>query len=102
MLTGEQPEYNKGVGVPERIIPVHDLSHKEGTWGAWQLATRLSYLDLTYGPVEGGRMTEGTLGLNWWWNRYLRWQFNYGYALIEGGATPGRVQILQTRVQLMY
>lgn len=102
MLTGEQPEYNRGIGVPERIIPIKDQSLKNGTWGAWQLAGRLSHLDLAFGAVDGGRITEATLGLNWWWNRYLRWQLNYGYAIIEGGLTPGHLQILQTRMQLMY
>ncbi len=102
MLTGEEAAYNKAVGIPERIIPNREFSAKAGTWGAWQVAARLSYLDLTSGPVEGGRILESTLGLNWWWNRYLRWQMNYGYANVEGGATPGRLQIIQGRVQLMY
>lgn len=102
MLTGEEAGYNKAVGIPERIIPSREFSLKQGTWGAWQVAARASYLDLTSGPVEGGRIAEATLGLNWWWNRYLRWQFNYNYASIEGGASPGRLQVLQGRVQLMY
>lgn len=102
MLTGEEIGYNKAVGVPERIIPIHDFSTKAGTWGAWQLAARVSYLDLSDGPVDGGRMTESMIGLNWWWSRYLRWQLNYGYAIIEGGARPGHLQVLQGRIQLMY
>ncbi|MFN7276988.1 MAG: porin, partial [Betaproteobacteria bacterium] len=102
MLTGEEAGYNKAVGVPERIIPNREFSLKQGTWGAWQAALRASYLDLSSGPVDGGRIAETTLGLNWWWNRYLRWQLNYGYAHIAGGASPGRLQVLQGRVQLMY
>lgn len=102
MLTGEEAGYNKAVGIPERIIPNREFSLKQGTWGAWQVAARASYLDLSSGPVDGGRVAETTLGLNWWWNRYLRWQFNYGYANVEGGASPGRLQVLQGRVQLMY
>ena len=42
------------------------------------------------------------LGLNWYWQRYLRWQFNYGYAKIDEGPSPGRLHILQGRLQLMY
>jgi len=102
MLTGEESGYNKAVGVPERVIPAHDFSMKQKTWGAWQLGLRLSYLDLSSGIADGGRASEATLGLNWWWNRYLRWQLNYNYAVIEGGPTPGNLQILQGRVQLMY
>ena len=102
MLTGEESGYNKAVGVPERVIPARDFSMKQKTWGAWQLGLRLSYLDLSGGIADGGRASEATLGLNWWWNRYLRWQLNYNYAVIEGGPTPGNLQILQGRVQLMY
>ncbi len=102
MLTGEEAAYNKEAGVPERIIPNREFSLRQGTWGAWQIAARASYLDLSSGPVDGGRIAETTLGLNWWWNRYLRWQLNYGYAHIAGGASPGRVQVLQGRIQLMY
>jgi phosphate-selective porin OprO/OprP len=102
MLTGEQPTYNRAVGIPERIIPAKDLSPKNGTWGAWQLGLRLSYLDLNDGEVRGGRMVTGTAGLNWWWNRYLRWQINYIYAATQDGVSPGRLQILQGRLQIMY
>ncbi len=101
-LTGEEVAYNRTIGVPDRIIPIHDLSRAARTWGAWQVGLRLSYLDLTDGPIDGGRVTESTLGLNWWWNRYLRWQLNYHYAIVAGGLSPGHVQILQGRVQLMY
>ncbi len=102
MLTGEEAGYNRAVGIPDRIIPHREFSLKRGTWGAWQVAARTSYLDLSSGPVEGGRIAEATLGLNWWWSRYLRWQLNYGAAHIMGGASPGRLQVLQGRVQLMY
>jgi phosphate-selective porin OprO/OprP len=102
MLTGEEAGYNQLVGIPERIIPNKDFSSKAGTWGAWQLAGRASYLDLNDGAVDGGRGHQYMLGLNWWWNRFFRWQLNYGYAIIEGGPTPGHLQLLQLRAQLMY
>jgi phosphate-selective porin OprO/OprP len=102
MLSGEQPAYNRTVGVPQRVIALKDFSPKNGTWGAWQLGLRLSYLDLNDGEVRGGRMVSGTAGLNWWWNRYFRWQLNYIYAVTEGGVSPGDLQILQGRAQLMY
>jgi len=102
MLTGEEAGYNQLVGIPDRIIPNKDFSSKAGTWGAWQVAGRASYLDLNDGAVNGGRGTQYMLGLNWWWNRFFRWQLNYGYAIIEGGPTPGHLQLLQLRAQLMY
>jgi len=101
-LTGEQPGYNTTVGVPDRIIPHKDFSRSAGTWGAWQVAARYSMVDLSYGTVAGGNVDELSLGLNWWWSRYLRWQLNYGVAWIQGGPTPGALQVLQGRMQLMY
>ncbi|MCU0870496.1 MAG: OprO/OprP family phosphate-selective porin [Burkholderiales bacterium] len=101
-ITGEQPAYNRAVGIPERIIPSKEFSWSEGTWGAWQVALRGSTLDLADGSAKGGRITEGTLGLNWWWNRYLRWQLNYNYAHIADNAFAGHLHVLQGRVQLMY
>ncbi|MEI7969526.1 MAG: porin [Betaproteobacteria bacterium] len=102
MLTGEEAGYNTAVGVPDRVIPTRDFSRSGGSWGAWQLGLRLSHLDLSDGDVPGSRVTEGTLGLNWWWDRYLRWQLNYGYAVARDGPRPGHLQVLQARVQLMY
>jgi len=102
MLTGEESGYNKAVGVPDRVIPTREFSMKQNTWGAWQLGLRYSYLDLTSGIADGGRASEASVGLNWWWNRYLRWQLNYNYAVVDGGPTPGHLQVIQGRVQLMY
>ncbi len=102
MLTGEEIAYNRAVGVPDRVIPARDFSLDNDTWGAWQVAARVSWLNLSDGAVHGGRMANTTLGLNWWWNRYLRWQIDYSYGVISDLPTAGRLQILQGRVQLMY
>ena len=45
--------------------------------GAWQLAARYSYADFNDADIVGGQATSYTLGLNWYWNPYARWQFNY-------------------------
>lgn len=102
MLTGEEVAYNRAVGVPDRVIPARELSLDANTWGAWQIAARASWLDLSDGAVRGGRMAIGTLGVNWWWNRYLRWQMDYSYGITSDTPGAGRLQILQGRVQLMY
>ena len=84
------------------LHPNKDFSWKDKTWGAWEVAARLSYLDLVDGSVNGGRMAIGMLGLNWYWNRYLRWQFNGGYATVSGGPTPGDLYIFQARLQMVF
>ena len=102
-LTGEQRGYNKNTAsVVGTLQPKKDFSWKDKTWGAWEVAARFSYLDLDSGPVLGGRMGIFMTGLNWYWNRYLRWQFNAGYSNVSGGPTPGDLYIFQARLQMTF
>ncbi len=43
-----------------------------------------------------------TLGLNWYWSRYVRSQLNYEHAKVDEGPLPGTLHIIQGRLQLMY
>ena len=102
-LTGEQRGYSReSASVASVLVPNREFSWKHWTWGAWELAARYSYLDLNSGSVNGGRMNIAMLGLNWYWNRYVRWQFNTGYANVSGGPSPGDLYIFQGRLQLMF
>lgn len=81
-LTGENRAYRTSTGVLDRIIPFRDFVKREGgglAWGtgAWELAFRVSYLDLNGGQAIGGRMTDLTIGVNWYLNPYLRMTANY-------------------------
>jgi phosphate-selective porin OprO and OprP len=81
-LTGENRAYRKSTGVLERIVPFRDFIRKEGCGfavgpGAWELACRVSHLDLTNGGVSGGRLTDITLGINWYMSPYVRMTANY-------------------------
>ena len=101
-LTGEQRAYDKAAGSLGLLKPNTDFSWKNNTWGAWELGLRYSHLDLNSGSVRGGKMDIGMVGLNWYWDRYVRWQFNYGYAMVSEGLSPGNLQIFQARLQMMY
>lgn len=102
-LTGEQRGYDKTTAsLVGTLKPNQDFSWKDRTWGALEVAARYSYVDLTSGAVLGGRMAIGMAGLNWYWNRYLRWQFNAGYASVTGGPSPGNLYILQARLQMTF
>jgi phosphate-selective porin OprO/OprP len=88
-FTGESRKYIPGIGAYGTIVPAHPFSRKEGTWGAWEIAARGSYVDLTsdFAPglsaaaqpnaVDGGRETVLTAGLNWYPNSLIRFMFNY-------------------------
>ncbi|MDY3554297.1 porin [Gemmata sp. JC717] len=81
-LTGENRTYRRSTGMLDRILPRRDFVGREARSlgrgpGAWELALRLSHLDLNNGSVRGGRLTDLTAGLNWYLNPYLRITANY-------------------------
>jgi phosphate-selective porin OprO/OprP len=96
-LTGEHRNYIPATGAYSGIIPDHPFSLSAGTWGAFELAARLSYIDLndnfsptagngvstTSNRVEGGRQTIYGLGLNWYVNRNIRLMFDYMHAVVK-------------------
>lgn len=53
---------------------------KKKNGGAWELAGRLSSVDLTSGLVEGGELTDISVALNWYPNGTSRIELNYIYA----------------------
>jgi phosphate-selective porin OprO and OprP len=84
-LTGEHDNYDKLLGVFTRVRPhenvysSHDACgrHCGGGMGAWQLGARYDYLDLNDNGFNGGILHNGTLGLNWFLNPNMKFQFNY-------------------------
>jgi phosphate-selective porin OprO/OprP len=97
-LTGENRKYNRSFGAFDRVVPFEDFFSLEHMgvcgWGAWELAGRLSYLNLNdpdVQPLPGfpsnpGRMTDGTLGLNWYWNAHTKFQFNWIHVWLDNAA----------------
>lgn len=75
-LTGEHRPYDRKAGAIDRVIPRNSVS-KSGGLGAWEIAFRLSYLDLTQRGINGGEMENMTAGLNWYVNPNCKCVFNY-------------------------
>jgi phosphate-selective porin OprO/OprP len=99
-LTGEHRPYDAGTGIFQRATPHTDFHFREPGWGAFEAAARISYLDLTSGQVRGGRMLNGTAGLNWYLNPELRLMFNYIATHVTDGSQHGTGYIFQARVEL--
>jgi phosphate-selective porin OprO/OprP len=83
-LTGEHIPWERDTGTLGRMKPFQNFFSVrdcdgcvERGWGAWQLAARYSVADLTDEDIFGGVSSIWSLGANWHWNPYCRWQFNY-------------------------
>jgi phosphate-selective porin OprO/OprP len=75
-LTGEHRAYKKGAW--SRNKPSASFLDEAGL-GAWEIAARYSSLDLNDedAGIEGGKMDNITLGLNWYHHANARMMFNY-------------------------
>ena len=85
-LTGEHRPYLKKAGAIDRVKVLRNLlSHDDcGTgFGAWEVAARYSYIDLNSKDIQGGRLNDVTVGLNWYLNPYVKVQFNYIRAMLD-------------------
>lgn len=106
-FTGESRKYSKASGAYGTIVPAHNFSLKDGYWGAWEVAARVSYVDLTSnfipgtttalqpnpGFVNGGKQTNFTFGLNWYPNTYMRFMLNYVHVDFDKAATSAATGI---------
>ena len=114
-LTGENRPYKRSTGTFDRVKPFTNFwivstgSGPSAGWGAWELATRYSFLDLR-GPAVGatnnpGQLGDLTVGLNWYWNPYTRMMFNWIHAYGDLDRTPGvtnNTDILAMRLQVDF
>jgi phosphate-selective porin OprO/OprP len=83
-LTGEYIPYNTEYAITDRVRPNKPVFRRRSEGGAlivgpgaWQIASRISHVDLDSGSVSGGRLTDATFGLNWFLTPNHRMKFNY-------------------------
>jgi phosphate-selective porin OprO/OprP len=101
-LTGERRAYNRPAGVFGRVVPRCPVG-KQGGPGAWEIATRWSTIDLDDENVVGGRCENATIGVNWYLNRFTKFQFNYIHAmLIRPVGVESEADIYALRAQLDF
>lgn len=92
VLTGETHTYNPATAAYNGIKPANPFSLQGGGWGAWEIAGRVSTIDLndqlaTATGIAGGRQTVYTAGLNWYANSNIRFMLNYLHGDISRQAT---------------
>jgi phosphate-selective porin OprO/OprP len=113
-LTGEHIPYDRAKSSIGTLQPFENFflvnrcsGERGGGWGAWQVAARYSYLDLTDENVLGGIGSNLTLALNWYWSANSKLQINYVTGSIDdhapvGGFTAGNYSILGTRFMMFF
>ena len=88
LLTGEDASYGW-------IKPYRPFDPRNGRWGAWEVAARISnvaadtrqfQLGFASPNVAAQTATEFALGINWYLNANIKWQFDYANTYFDGGA----------------
>jgi phosphate-selective porin OprO/OprP len=101
-LTGEPRRYDAATGVLRAPKPARSLFADGGGCGAFELAARMSALDLDDGAVTGGELADVTLGVNWYPNPVTRISINAIRADLDRAAADGSGKIVELRVQLAF
>jgi phosphate-selective porin OprO/OprP len=86
-------------GNADRVIPTRNFDPRTDGWGAVAVTARVSTLDLTDSGINGGSMTDGTLGLSWYLNPNTSMKANYVLAKVKDFGTASAVQF---RVQFDF
>lgn len=108
-LTGEHRPYDRKNGCIDRVKPFNNFGrHYVGDgcyqgWGAWEVAGRWSYVDLTDGAINGGTMNNFTFGVNWYQNPYSKVVFNYIHSWLDHRtAVESEANAFGLRVQIDF
>ena len=111
VLTGEDNTYKS-------VVPINNFDPLQGRWGAFEIAARVANTDVQNDPLEE-KVTTFTLakgttnawaytaGLNWYFNKNVKLQFNYERTDFAGAVTFGsnkrsHEDVLLTRFQISF
>ncbi len=88
LLTGEKASYGW-------VKPNHPFNPRNGWWGGWELAARISnvaadsrqfQLGFANPSVAAKTATEFAAGINWYLTSNIKWQWDYANTYFDGGA----------------
>jgi phosphate-selective porin OprO and OprP len=111
ILTGENASYGW-------VKPYHPFDPRNGWWGGWELAARISnvaaqtrqfQLGFAAPNVSAKTATEFAAGINWYLNSNIKWQWDYANTFFDGGAgTPTDVHdrknesVIESQLQISF
>lgn len=93
VLTGESRPYS--AGAVANVKPAH-------SYGAVELVTRYSRLDLDDADVLGGRQHDWTLGANWYLTSHFKFQANYVKVDASRRGVRSQPEIFELRAQMHF
>ena len=80
-------------------IEVEKVIQKGRLANAWELAARISHINVPVAESNIKRMTDATLGLNWYYNANSRFMMNYVLSRLQGNYFANA---LQFRMQVSF
>ena len=80
-ITGEMRPYNKRSGVFNKMNVANGIN--TGGWGALEVYTRWSSIDLTDQSIDGGEMNTFSIGINWYPISAIQANINYRYSTLD-------------------
>jgi phosphate-selective porin OprO/OprP len=112
-ITGESRPYKKSRGTWAAVKPQNPFDPNEGKWGAFEVASRYSYINLNSHNLNGGKEQNVTVGLNWYLYSNVRLSANYVYADVRStgenvgdagllGKQRGDIHTFQARAQIVF
>ncbi|WP_445488829.1 OprO/OprP family phosphate-selective porin [Rhodopseudomonas sp. RCAM05734] len=114
VLTGESHAYNAATASYSGIKPANPFSATGGGWGAWEIAGRVSTVNLndqlaTANGIAGGRQTVYTAALNWYVNGNIRFMFDYLHgdvarqiSAVNAGDAGSKLDAFAMRTQVAF
>ena len=101
VLTGEDASYKS-------VVPIESFDPWNGRWGAFEIAGRVSNVDVNDGPLKA-KLAKGadntwayTGGLNWYLNKSFKVQLNYERTNFSQRVTRDHEDVLLTRFQIAF
>ena len=108
-LTGEHRPYDRANGAIGQVKPFEEFFRvrtSEGIEhgkGAWEVACRWSYIDLSDANINGGSMHDLTAGLNWYSNANCKVVVNYIHSwLTSANGVESETSALGVRTQVDF
>lgn len=108
-LTGENRNYLRRAGIYGPVTPYSNFFRvRDGDGrictgsGMWEATARYSLFDANDRNVDGGRLHDVTLGLNWYYAVRCRLMFNYIHAMLDRGGLDGDANVVAMRFQYAF